>query len=194
VWHDSFISVTWLIHTYAVCLPWLVHIFDMIHSYLHCELDYNTLQHTATHCTAVQQYLRSEVQWCFASSNTHCITLQHTATRCDTLQQDLRCEAHWYVASSNTHCNRLQQTATDCKRLQKTATDYNNTSAVKHTDTFIAEKFAATHYNTLQGHLHCGRDDPLHAATYTATHYNTVQCIATHCNTLQQHLRCEAHW
>ena len=61
----------------------------------------NTLQHTATHCSALQR------------TATHCNTLQHTAICCNILQH------------TATHCNTLQHTAPHCNKanapsLQKT--------------------------------------------------------------------------
>jgi len=42
VWHDSSICVTWLIHMFdmthsydsSICVTWLIHMFDMTHSYV----------------------------------------------------------------------------------------------------------------------------------------------------------------
>ena len=58
-------------------------------------LNFNSLQHTATHHTA-----------------THCNALQHTATHCNTLQHN------------TIHCNTLQHTATHCNALHYTSIIY----------------------------------------------------------------------
>ena len=87
--------------------------------------NYNTLQHTATHCNTLQH------------TATHHNTLQHTATHCNTLQ-------HY----SATHCNTRQHTATQCNAhchtLQHTATH----SATQRT--ILRNTLCNTPCNTLQ--------------------------------------------
>ena len=95
-------------------------------------MPYSTLQlqHSATHCNALQHTARqidlfrgethSRCTYItLQQPATHCNALQHTATHCNTLPyfevkltQDVR----------TTHCNNLQHTATHCNTLQRTAT------------------------------------------------------------------------
>ena len=63
--------------------------------------NYNTMQHTATHCNTLQHTV------------THCIILHLTATYCNILQR------------TATHCKTLQHTATHCKTVRHNATHCN---------------------------------------------------------------------
>ena len=101
VCHDSFMCVTWLMHT---C--------DMTHSYVcHDSKRCDTLQRTATHCNALQH------------TATHYNTLHHTAPHCNTLQHATKCITT--LQHTATYCNTLQHTATHCNTLQYTATHCN---------------------------------------------------------------------
>jgi len=152
---------------------------------------YNTLRHTTTHCTTLQNTANTILaailkHWLWTSFNhsnagqqntsetqhaaTHCNTLQHTATYCNTLQH------------TATHCNTLQHTATIPTIVSRTQVKL---SALPHT---------VTHYNTLQHtSTHCNYSNAhQHNASetsttlqHTAIHYNILQHTATHCNTLQ---------
>ena len=97
VTHDSFISVTWLIHVCDMtrsrvrhdsfkCMTWLIHMFDMIHSHVrHDSFICGTwLIHM---CDMTQErwiYARGTQQLLFSA--THYNTLQHTTTYCNTLK------------------------------------------------------------------------------------------------------------
>ena len=86
--------------------------------YSMCSKKYNTLQHTATHCSTLQH------------TAAHCNTLQHTAAHCNTLQavasaNGLLFNVLYKIQNAATHCNTLQHTATHCTlqhTLQHTAT------------------------------------------------------------------------
>ena len=82
VWHDSFICVTWLIHTCDMTQSYVWHDSHHNVSASHC----NTLQRTAPHCNT----LHHTATQCTTLHHTapHCTTLQHAATRCNTLQHD----------------------------------------------------------------------------------------------------------
>ena len=67
---------------------------------------YNTLQHTATHCTI----LHHTATHCntLQHTATHCSTLQHTAAHCSTLQHRRNTLQHT-AAHTAAHCNTLQR-------------------------------------------------------------------------------------
>jgi len=71
---------------------------------------WNTLQHTATHCNTLQHTTIGfhTLLMCYMAELKRCNTckLQHTATHCNTLQH------------TATHCNTLQHTATNYNTLQ----------------------------------------------------------------------------
>ena len=109
----------------------------------HTTTHFNTLQHTATHC--------SENVWlCSAPPTTHCNTLQHAATRCNTLQHAAtRCN------TLQPHYNTLQHFATHCNTLHHNATRCN-TPRCMHTlcvmtksYTWHKSKSIKAHCNTL---------------------------------------------
>ena len=85
----------------------------MQHTTSHCI----TLQRTATHCNAPQQWWNAGASVNYRVCNTlhhtaiHCNTLQHTAT---TVERRRLCEPLG-IQHTATHCNILQHTATYCK-------------------------------------------------------------------------------
>ena len=70
----------------------------------HTATYYNTLQHTAAHCSMGFNTLQHTASHCSMGVN----TLQHTATHCNALKKTLQHTAAW----ESTHCNTLQ--CTDC--------------------------------------------------------------------------------
>jgi len=99
---------------------------------------WNTLQHTATHCT-LSVFISLGTSPALQHATAHCNTLQHTATRCNTLQHAathcntlqalgfhffgyFACNAARYSTLQHTaiHCNTLQHAATRCNTLQHT--------------------------------------------------------------------------
>ena len=86
------------------------------------KTQYNTLQHTATHCNTLHSLQHTA---------THCNTLQHTATHCISLQHTATI-FHALQHNDATHCSTLQHTATHCNTLQHTATRCNT---LQHTAT-----------------------------------------------------------
>ena len=123
---------------------------------------YNTLQHTATHCTRERQNtcVGNVLSLKCLVTATHCNnSLQHTAT----------------------HCSTLQHTATRCTR-ERQNTCVGNVLSLQHTATTRCNtlQHTATHHNTLQ-HIatHCN------ILQHTAeSHCNTLPRTATHRNTL----------
>ena len=79
---------------------------------------YNTLQHTATHCTTPQQRLISSLNMNLKSN-----TLQRIAKHCNTLEHTVTYyKTHNTLQHAATRCNTLQHAATRCNTLQHTAT------------------------------------------------------------------------
>jgi len=86
------------------------------HMDINPHTQYNTLQHTATHCN-ILQYAATH---CIARTATQCNMLQHTATHCNTPHHtEKHCSTLQHTA---THCNTLRHTATHCDTLRHTAT------------------------------------------------------------------------
>jgi len=86
----------------------------------HC----NTLQHTATHCSHCNTFIRMHtyVGMCLTQYIViHYNTLQHTATHCN---------AHYNTMEPNVKC--AIETATHCNTLQHTATHWNLTWHVQY--------------------------------------------------------------
>jgi len=147
-----------------------------------CNINCNTLQHTATHCNTLQH------------STTHCNTLQHTTTHCNTLQHtathyntlqhtathapSLSFACHRHVRVSLYRClqhalNTLQHTSTHRTKLQLTDPPY--ASHVKHR-IIVSLPVSAISFQ------------------HTARHYRIVHCIvvsllayATRCSAKQHH-------
>jgi len=134
----------------------------------HTATLFNTLQHSATHCSknlATSSSTRTPLSnsasmlrdpllvLCTTSTlrrtATHCNALRHTATHYISLQHTAaRPLTLCWFSSEPALCGTLQRSVTHCNTLQHTA----------------------THCSTLQ---------------HTATHCNTLQHTATHCSTLQ---------
>jgi len=139
------------------------------HTATHCTTLYNTLQHTATHCNTLQhtathcttggavdvQHIRADGGHCpDCCTATHFDTLHHAATHSTTLQHTApRC---------NTYCNTLQHTAKHCN-----AGGAVDVQHIRADGGHCPECCTATHCNTLH---------------HTATHCTTLQHTAPHCN------------
>ena len=81
------------------------------------QVNYNTLQYTATHSNTLQH------------TATHCNTLQHTATHCSTLLSTATLH-RFYTVVLQVRCNTLQRTATQCNTLQHTTIHCNTPHVV----------------------------------------------------------------
>ena len=109
---------------------------------------FDTLQHTATHCTPLVYNMYSDTrEWrghmChthFKSTPrclqhirhaaTHCNTLQHAATHGHTLQHNHHAATHYNTQQHTaTRSNTLQHAATHCNTLQHTATQIERSPA-----------------------------------------------------------------
>ena len=115
-------------------LPWRTSVpnfLTLTHRYL--QHICNTLQHTATHCNALQQSglpLNTWVPQVYSVQHTatNCNALQHTATHCNALQHTDTHTLPYAVVHgclksvTAIHCNTLQHTATHCNTLQHTHT------------------------------------------------------------------------
>jgi len=161
----------------------------------HCNTC-NTLQHTATHCSALSVRADFEMILDPFDMPHSCVwheldpidqngNLQHTTTRYNTLQH------------TATHCNTLQHTATFCNTLQHTAVLHEFARILRWFFThltclvhlrihawFICAWYESDSKRYSQDSLphtapHCN------TLQHTATHSNTLQHTATHCNTLQ---------
>jgi len=110
---------TYVQHQSFICVISLIHMRDMIRSYVwhaswHMNYSYeeylirakhcNTLQHTATHCNTLRH------------TATHRNTLQHTTTQFSTLHQTT---THSNTTAAN--CNTLQHPTTRSNALHHTA-------------------------------------------------------------------------
>ena len=174
-------------------------VFDTCVSETHmCLVKVSVLQHTATHCNALQH---THMGRAAAPSVRHrnaagaailfkeccCSVLQHTATH-NALQ---RTATHYNALQRTTmRCNALQHTAAHCSTRQHTTTCY---IVLQHTATNCnARQRFATHCNT-----HCNT----YCNTLTRFTYRSPKClriagrlalnsklqnaVVTQCNTLQ---------
>ena len=117
----------------------------------------NTLQHTATHCNALQ----------------HTATLQRWAQILKS--QLITSDVHIYICPK-TH--RKQHTATHCNTLQRTATDCNTTAMGTHSQKVSSILVIFTY-------IYIPRPMKSNTLQHTATHCNTLQHTAAPCSTLQ---------
>jgi len=126
----------------------------------------NMLQHTATHCNALQ--------------HSHFNTLQHTAAHCNTLQH------------TATHCNNL--TATHCNALQRTATTTSVSSSKTRGGRKGTHRIAWSCPLQCRQHCHQMNTSVQQETVFSCigsrlnpriTHCNTLHCT---CNTLQHNV------
>jgi len=99
----------------------------------HTTTYYNTPQHTAAQCNALQQLKHIA---------TYCNILQHITAHYSTLQHTSPGEFYnttprEHHTQHTTHCNTLQHTATNCNTLQHTATHHRapHSDTLRHTVT-----------------------------------------------------------
>ena len=124
---------------------------------------YNTLQHTATHCNTLQH------------TATHCNTLQHTISHCNTLQhtatrlQGPAIDLNALTNDDYTHCNTLQHTAT---RLQGQAIDVD---ALTNNDDWGKAVGGFFNQLSLGGLFSSGGSEE-----------GVLQCVAACCSVLQR--------
>jgi len=157
---------------------------NVLCSHLHLTLQHaatrgNTLQHTATHCSA---YI-----------HTHAVHVrQHTATHCNVLQCvavcSLQCVAVcWsvlfifcdtYVLSHTssalvvTYCTTLQHIAAHCNTLQCVAVCSWQCCSVLQRFVYVSQ------YICISAYMQCTCGNSL---LHTATHCNVLQCVAASC-------------
>jgi len=130
----------------------------------------STLQHTATHCNALQRIA------------THCNALQHTATHCNALQHTA---AHYRTVQHTALHWQTDQTKT---QTHWQADKHTYTHIHTHTHTLIPTH-AHTHYlileemeSTKRGFQ--ARYPMVKRLQHTATHCNTLQHTTAHDTTL----------
>jgi len=177
VWCDSFVSVTWLIHT---C--------DTTYSYAWHDSHTDRWSNLATRPWHDLPATRCKLQ----HTATHCNTLQHTVTHGNTRQH------------TATHGNTLQHTATHCSNLQQPAAphvDLTPSSQIERWSNLAASprRYIRKGHLTWHIRIYCSRHcntlqrtaTPCNTLQRAATHCNTLQRTAPHCNTLQH---AATHW
>jgi len=153
----------------------------------------NTLQHTATHCSAhTCRPRKTNHRIFFAILVQHsicvdCNTLQHTATH--THADHVRSIDTFFLPP---YCNTLQDTATHCNTLQHTATHCNTLqhaqcNTLQHTATqYNAHTCRSREINRRILFATLLQHSATHCNVLNATHCNTLQHTATHCNAIQR--------
>ena len=187
--HDSFI-----------CETWLIHMWDMTHSYVRTF---------GTACTAqlLKEFQDAELLMKdtlldakrvagATHTATHCNKLQQLATNCphwNTLQQHDTLQQHslqnvWQVQHTATYCNILQHTAT---------TRHSATTSKPHS--LVRNAWQVQETALLQCVAVCCSVLQCAAVWYSvlppniAIHCSTLQHNAAHCSTLQQHDTLQQH-
>jgi len=180
------------------CNEWMNAHSDTLHHSL-CLLKH-TLQHTATHCNALQhtapQSLSLESIWYLVYSQvsfqrnvakeTCCNELMHTAIPCTTAFVSWKYLVCGHPSYCTTHCNTLQHTATHCDTLQHTATHgktRQHTSTHCNTRQHTATDACILRDSTSENSAHILL---LWAAMRCMVHFLSVlQCVAVCCSVLQ---------
>ena len=147
-------SLSQLYHVYIHMMCYTPRVSERHTDFRRCNLHYNTLQYTATHCnTLLHAYslgsAHQRLQVRFAQNTaTHYSTLQHSETHCNT---PVALERRNDFLRCGLHCYTLQYTATLCGTLQHSAqhtAKHCNSSVAseRHTDFWRCD----LHCNTLQ--------------------------------------------
>ena len=199
--HDSFIHVTWLIHTRDVTHSYttrdLTHtpIHIITHTNTHHHTHQYTLSHTPIHIITHTSF--TCVPWRFFSVACFLWLVTRSNMQTDSFLRVLSLMTHtpsWTQHSmqhttphcntlqhTKTHCDTLRHTATYCNILQRTATYCNILhlwgKGARHTKINVCKAWSTLHCNRLATHWN--------TVQHTATHCNALQHTATYCNTLQ---------